>query len=217
MLGSLLEIALCTGDIRASFEFYEQLGFGNAVTGDIWTHHYGVMACEGLCLGLHEKRQPSPTIVFTRENVAALARELDALGIAVLNARLGEDVFNELSLRDPSGLVLRVLEARSFSPPSEPPGVTALGRFESLSLPLRDVEAAAAFWQVLGIATPPVAYHAPKLHDEPLLQFRQPDLAQAAARLSGLGVDCAPGFGGFAPPDHLLLTSPEGQCIALLA
>ena len=86
-----------------------------------------------------------------------------------------------------------------------------------MSLPLRDPEAAAAFWQLLGIATPPVAYHAPKLHDEPLLQFRQPDLAQAAARLSGLGVDCAPGFGGFAPPDHLLLTSPEGQCIALLA
>ncbi len=217
MLGSWLEIALSTDDIRASCDFYEQLGFGSAVTGDIWTHHYGVMACGGLCLGLHEKRQPSPTVVFTRENVAGLARELDALGIAVINARLGSEEFNELSLRDPSGLVLRVLEARSFSPPPAPPALTALGRFESLSLPLRDVAAAEAFWQRLGVATPPVAYHALKFHDEPLLQFRQPDLAQAQSVLSGLGIDCAPGLGGFAPPDHLLLTSPEGQPIALLA
>jgi catechol 2,3-dioxygenase-like lactoylglutathione lyase family enzyme len=217
MLGSLLEIALCTGDIRASCDFYEQLGFGTAVTGDIWTHHYGVMACGGLCLGLHEQRQPSPSVVFTRENVAALARELDTLGIPVLNARLGSEEFHELSLRDPSGLVLRVLEARSFSPPPAPPALTTLGRFESLSLPIRDVATAEAFWQRLGISTPPVAYHAPRLHDEPLLQFRHPDLAQAQSVLSGLGIDCAPGLGGFAPPDHLLLTSPEGQPIALLA
>jgi catechol 2,3-dioxygenase-like lactoylglutathione lyase family enzyme len=233
MLGQVLEIGLAAPDIRASCEFYERLGFGSAVTGDLWSHHYGVMTCRDLCLGLHGLRRPSPWLVFARADVAALARELDARGLQVTQARLGDDVFNELELRDPAGLVLRVLEARSFSPPAAVPPVTALGGFDSLSLPLRDFDAAAAFWQALGvevelrdepwrqlrIVTPgiSIAYHAPRLHDEPLLLFNQQDLDAAQSLLADLGVSAAPGLGGFGTPDHRLVTSPEGMLITLLA
>jgi hypothetical protein len=233
MLGSFLEVGLSTTDIRVSCEFYERLGFGTAVTGDIWTHHYGVMTCRGLCLGLHELRRPSPWLALARENVAQLARELEAQRLSPSSARLGSEVFNELELRDPAGLVLRVLEARSFSPPARVPPVTALGGFEALSLPLRDFSVAEGFWERLGYPTRahaepwatlqvedlglPLRYHAPKLHPEPLLLFSQQDLGVAREVLADLGLAAAPGLGGFGTPEHLLLESPEGLPIALLA
>jgi hypothetical protein len=233
MLGSVLEVAATAPDIRASCEFYARLGFGSAVTGDVWPHHYGVMTCRGLCLGLHGLRRPSPWLVFTRENVARLAGDLESRGFSLGAARLGSDQFNELQLRDPSGLVLQVLEARSFSPPAIVPPVTALGGFDTLSLPLRDFAAGAAFWQRLGadvssadepwkqlrIALPgfTLAFHAPGLHDEPLLVFHQQSLDVAGPLLAELGMAVAPGLGGFGTPDHLLARSPEGLALALLA
>lgn len=233
MLGSYLEVALSTADIRASCEFYERLGFGSAVTGDVWAYHYGVMTSGTLRLGLHGKRQPSPAVIFTRANVARLAAELRSLGIPLASARLDTDVFNELDLRDPSGLTLRVLEARTFSPPAAVPEATALGRFVALSLPLRDLETGERFWQQLGaVATrheepwPHLAadagelrltFHAPRLHDQPLLLFHQPQLATARRLLAESGINATEGLGGFGVPPHLLVESPEGQLIALLA
>lgn len=233
MLGSVLEVAVATPDIRASCEFYERLGFGSAVTGDIWPHHYGVMTCRGLCLGLHAIRRPSPWLVFTREDVAQLARQLDVAGFRLETAQLGGEQFHELALRDPSGLVLRVIEARSFSPPPAVPPVTALGGFQALSLPLRDFAAGAAFWQRLGLQVEAVdapwqqlrialpgftlAFHAPKLHDEPLLLFDQQDLEIAGPLLAELGAPAGPGLGGFGAPPHLITRSPEDLALALLA
>ena len=233
MLGNFLEVGLSTGDIRASCEFYERLGFGSAVTGDVWPHHYGVLTCRGLCLGLHAVRRPSPWVALARPNVARLARELQASGLHVASARLGAEEFNELELRDPAGLAIRVLEARSFSPPAAVPPVTALGGFDALSLPLRDFAAAATFWKAMGYDAEEVeapwrqlrvsgmglglAYHAPKLFPEPLLLFHQQDLAIAQELLAELGLTATGGLGGFGAPDHLLLESPEGQTIALLA
>ncbi len=49
-------------------------------------------------------------------------------------------------------MALRVLEARSFTPPADVPGRTLLGRFEALSLPSLDLEAATTFWSGLGYA-----------------------------------------------------------------
>ena len=75
----------------------------------------------------------------------AVHRELTERGVTIEAAQLGSDVFNELSLREPGGTLLRVLEARSFSPP-ELPASTRLGIFRSLSLPCRDLNRAADFW-----------------------------------------------------------------------
>jgi len=233
MLGSVLEVGVATADIGASFAFYQQLGFGSAVVGDIWAHPYGVMTCRGLCLGLHGLRRPTPWLAFAREDVAGLARALGAEGVDVATARLGSDDFHELELRDPSGLALRVLEARSFSPPHAVPALTLLGQFSQLSLPLADFEAGEAFWDRLGAVTRredlpwkqlcvdlpgfSLAFHRPSLHDEPLLVFRQPDLGTAGPALRDAGFAAAPGLGGFGTPAHLILSSPEQVPLVLLA
>lgn len=233
MLGSVLEVGVATRDIGASVAFYERLGFGNAVTGDLWTHHYGVMTCRGLCLGLHGLRRPSPWLAFAREDVAGLARDLDLAGLALVSARLGSEDFHELELRDPSGLVLRVQEARSFPPPRGVPPLTLLGRFETLSLPLADFDAGAAFWERLGavvtretlpfkrlrveLAGFALGFHRPTVHDEPMLLFEQPDLQTAAGILEDLGFGTAPGLGGYGTPEHRILASPEQVPLVLLA
>ena len=53
MLGRFLELALVTDDTGASWSGLQRLGFAAATSGDILEHSYGVVACEGLAIGLH--------------------------------------------------------------------------------------------------------------------------------------------------------------------
>lgn len=203
MLGQFLEVALVTADTGECWQQLQALGFAPASAGDIWPHAYGVVACEGLALGLHAQGEDPLGVVFVRPEVAALHRELVARDIEVEAARLGSDVFNELTLREPGGVALRVLEARSFSPPSRVPARTALGRFVGLSLPCADIEAAAEFWRSLGydtaagnaslegfaIAGMPLACHPRQAAREPMLVFESPEpQALDSAALPGLQI-----------------------------
>lgn len=186
MLGQFLEVALVTADTGGRWQQLQELGFAPAAAGDIWPHAYGVVACEGLALGLHAQGADDLSVVFVRPEVAALHRELSARDIDIETARLGSDVFNELTLREPGGLALRVIEARSFSPPSRLPARTGLGRFVGLSLPCRDPAAAEDFWRSLGygiaasetslegfaVAGTPLACHPRQAMREPVLVFR---------------------------------------------
>src|SRR5262249_28216067 len=141
--------------------------------------------CEGLAIGLHAAGDEPLSVTFVRPDVAALHRELAAKPLEVERARLGSDVFNELTLREPGGIALRVLEARSFSPPLDTPKRTALGRFVSISLPCRQMDAAEEFWRSLGhdcvpmempwagrtIEGAPLALHPHQILAEPMLVF----------------------------------------------
>jgi hypothetical protein len=231
MPGRALEIALAAGDIGRSFEFWTRLGFGSALTADTWTHPYGVMTAPGLCVGLHGTSLNSPLLTVTRQDVAGLVPLLEERGVEVEDLRLGADVFNELQFADPAGLRVRVLEARTFSPPAN--GRTPLlGRFDALSWPAADTEAITGFWQRLHVecsATPEdwaalradigghgVAWHSPGISIEPLLVFRHPQLADLRQQLIDLGLPPQPRGPAFARP-CLQLTSPEGQKLAILA
>jgi hypothetical protein len=150
MLGSFLELSVATPQIRESFAFYQRLGFESAIVNDIWSHPYGVLVSDALALGLHAQLTSSPALTFVKADVARLARELDARGIELTSARLGADSFNEIGFADAAGVAVRVLEARTFSPPSsEARGAGPLGRFDLLSMPARDPEAALEFWRAL--------------------------------------------------------------------
>ena len=167
MPGPFLELALSTDDVLSACAGYEQLGFVAAQTGDVWSHHYGVMACQGLCIALHGVPAAPPTLVFTRENVAALARELAARGLQPVQMRLGSDVFNELSLHDPAG--------------------TRLGRFAALSLPCDDVALSRDYWQQLGfVADTDAAGDLPVLRGSGLVLMLHPR-AQAGGPLLRFG------------------------------
>jgi hypothetical protein len=233
MPGRALEIALAAGDIGRSFEFWTHLGFGSALTADTWAHPYGVMSAPGLCVGLHGAPLDSPLLTLTRPDIAGLVPLLEERSVEVENLRLGAEVFNELQFADPAGLRVRVLEARTFSPPAKA-STPLLGRFDALSWPAADTDAVAGFWERLHVdCTPPdladdwaalradigghsVAWHSPRISPEPLLVFRNPQLAALRERLTELGLPPQTRASGFARP-CVQLTSPEGQKLAILA
>lgn len=237
MLGRFLELALVTDDTSMSWQDWQSLGFAAASTGDIWPHSYGVVTCEGLAIGLHGAGEESPSLVFVRPEVAALHRQLQGLGIEVEHARLGSDVFNELMLREPGGTAVRVLESRSFSPPLENPAHTALGRFATLTLPARDIDAAREFWEGLGfackpstlpawpeesfvLAGTPVSIHPRRLLPEPALLFRQSSGHSAAApaqsSLDQAGITVEKPRAGL-PDGARLLRTREALALLLIA
>ena len=125
------------------------------------------------------------------------------------------------------------MEARSFSPPPEVPSVTRLGRFVTLSLPLGNFDAGTRFWGLLGADTEIVeqpwrqlrvlrhdftlCFHSPALLESPLLLFHTSALREIRDGLAARGIAAGPGLGGFATPEHLLATSPEGLALVTLA
>jgi hypothetical protein len=229
MLGRFLELALVTADPGAGWSQLQQLGFTDASSGDIWTHPYGVVACAGLAIGMHARGDEPLSLVFVRPNVATLDRELSARFMEVESIRLGSDVFNELGLREPGGVLLRVIEARTFSPPPELPSRTALGRFLSISLPCADLAEAQGFWERLdmevretgapweGISVKglPIAYHDSSSFREPALIF-DGRTALDDADLRAAGVAIAHRLPALRAHKHRVLRSVEGLAIILL-
>ena len=233
--GRFHELSLATGDIRASVEFYERLGFSQTATSDIYPHPYGVLTDGRIHLGLHQRRAASPTLTFVRPGVADCLGEFAALGIELTLRRLGEDVFNEIGFEGPHGECVRVIEARTYSPAERGPGeVSRCGDFAEVSLPSADFAAARAFWEPLGfvatdeVDTPYVrlpltsdhldlAFHRPRTCDAPLLVFRAPDMARRIEELRTRGVAEETLPRGMPRDGNALLTSPEGTRLLLVA
>jgi hypothetical protein len=230
MLGRFLEIALVTDRPLSAWESFQQLGFAAAETGDIWSHDYGVVCSAGLSLAWHAAGDEPLSLRTVRPNVIALERELEVLGVAVESAQLGPDVFNQLTLREPSGMALKVLEARSFTIPADLPVRTLLGRFEALSLPL-DLETATAFWSSLGYAARettmpwagieidglPLAYHTPRECPRPLLVFQRDGQGLELEPLLACGLERGGNLPSLSGADHQLLRSPGEIGLLLLA
>jgi hypothetical protein len=229
MLGRFLELALVTEDPGAGWNELRQLGFADAPSGDIWTHAYGVAACEGLAIGLHARGDEPLSLVFVRPQVAELERDLSARFIEVESVRLGSDVFNELGFRDPGGTLLRVIEARTFSPPSELPEQTALGRFRWISLPCANLADAQGFWERLdmdilqrdvpwpGIAVEglPISYHESSSFSQPALVFDgRAALDDQALRAAGAAISRP--LPALRAHGHRVLRSVEGMTMILL-
>lgn len=228
MLGRFLELALVVEDPGASWQRYQELGFASAETGDVWKHAYGVVACRGVALGLHALGEEPNSIVFVRPDVATLHRDLVEREVPVEQARLGSEVFNELSLREPGGCRLRVLEARSFSPPPGLPQSTRFGSFRSLSLPCRDLSGAADFWRRTGftveesdepweglrIPGTPLSYHLRRALPEPALLFQSAGMHADALEDQGLQRESA--LAALDGLRHDFLRTDEGLAVILL-
>lgn len=227
--GRFLELALVSADPVGAWQQYQKLGFEPATTGDIWTHPYGVVACHGFAIGFHGAGEEPLSLVFVRQDVAGLHRELAALGVPVEHARLGSDAFNELTLREPGGVPLRVLEARTYSPPAVVPDITTLGLLDALSLPCRDLDEAAAFWRMLGFecldgAPPfdglrlqgaPLACHPRRACAEPLLLFHRAD-ADVDAAVATAGLARARALPALAGTSHQLLRAADEPALLVI-
>jgi hypothetical protein len=229
MLGRFLEVALVADDTGTSWSGLQQLGFAGATSGDILKHAYGVAACEGIAIGLHATGDEPFSLTFVHPDVAALDRELIARFIDVESTRLGSDVFNELALREPGGLLLRVIAARTFSPPPELPERTALGRFLTVSLPCPDLAEAQGFWERLDLHVQsrndpwdsitvgdlPIAYHDSGSFREPALLF-DGEAAWNNDALRAAGLTIARPLPALRSREHRVLRSAEGLAMILL-
>ena len=233
--GRFHELSLATGDIRASVEFYERLGFSQATTADTYSHPYGVLTDGRIYLGLHQRRAASPALTFVRPGIAGCLEEFASLGIELTLCRVGEEVFNEIGFEGPHGESVRVVEARTYSPAGRRPGeVSRCGDFAEVSLPAADFAAAQAFWEPLGFVataeaeTPYVhlpltsdhldlAFHRPRTFDGPLIVFRAADMAERIVGLRGLGVAEEPLPRGIPRDANALLVSPEDTRLLLLS
>jgi catechol 2,3-dioxygenase-like lactoylglutathione lyase family enzyme len=236
VIGHFHEISLETSDIRASVEFYEQLGFCQATTTDTWTHPYGVLTDGRLFLGLHQRRFTSPRLTFVHPGVASLVPTLETRGIALTQCRVEPEVFNEIGFRDPFGQPIAVLEARTYSPvaASRPLKMSLCGYFDELSMPVVNFEEAKEFWEPLGfVATDEVddpylrlpltsdflniAFHRPRTLDRPMLVFSDPNMGERIARLRDLGVSFTDELPrGLSATDNALIEAPEGTTLLLL-
>ena len=233
MLGRFLEVSVATTDARASLEFYESLGFSQALVGDVRDHAYAVVSDGRLCLGLHERDMPSPTLTWVRSDLARHAAELQALGIELLRRQLDEESFHELEFQDPAGQTVALIEARTFSPPAgEALRASQLGYFEEIGIPTPDRERSSAFWESLGLVTfdpeerplPKVVAAASGLNiglydpelSRPVLTFSHPEVGQQISGLRERGhrfLDRLPP--GLDPRTNAILVAPEGTWLLL--
>ena len=235
MLGRFLEISIHTPDIQASLEFYEALGFQQASVSETWPYPYAVVTDGRLFLGLHGGFIRSPALTFV---LPQLARGLDRLrerGLAFDQERLGNDVFNQASMTDPSGHCINLLEARTFSPPSQSDGSqTSCGYFVEYGIPVRDVGTSRSFWEPLGFVAmeeeadpfPRTAVTSDHLNlglyrtrtlRQPVLTFEDPEMRERLTRLKERGFHLSDEM-----PDSLdestnaILEAPEGTRLLLL-
>jgi catechol 2,3-dioxygenase-like lactoylglutathione lyase family enzyme len=151
VLGRFLEFSVATPDIRDSLDFYTKLGFTQAETGDAWPHPYAVVTDGRICLGLHQYTSPAPSMTFVKPGLLKHLDALEDLGVQFEFRHLGNDVFNEVGWFDPSGHLISLIEARTFSPSKRPALDTSLcGYFLEIALPTPVPTAAKAYWERLG-------------------------------------------------------------------
>jgi hypothetical protein len=236
-LGRFLEISIATRVIGESLEFYESLGFVQAAVGEIWSHPYAVVTDGHLVLGLHGRELPSsPSLTFVLPELRLGVGRLKERGVTFEEEQFGDDVFNQAQLRDPGGLHVTLLEARTFSPPQlDAPIESACGYFSELGIPSRAADAARVFWESVGFvaldeeAQPfprtalvsdglDLALYRTRALRHCVLTFEDSAMAQRLARLRERGIRVSDEM-----PDTLddagngVLIAPEGTRLLLLS
>jgi catechol 2,3-dioxygenase-like lactoylglutathione lyase family enzyme len=236
VLGRFLEYSIATSDIRASIEFYAKLGFSQAVVGEAWPHPYAVVTDGRIHVGLHQDLARTPSITFVKPDLLKHLAALEGVGISTEFCRLDNDVFNELGWLDPSGHLVRLVEARTFSPTKRAGMQTSsCGYFLEIALPAPSIDTSKNFWEKLGFvgmdepkaALPHVSctsdsidigLYEPAHLRAPTLVFDAGDVAAALGKLAAAGIEPS---GQLPLPlrqrPAALLTVPEGTAILLVS
>lgn len=230
MIGRFIELGLSTENILDSIGFYEDLGFQQLNVGDIWQHPYIVVGDGSIDVGLHAAELPAPMLTFVLPDLADYVNELRSRGAQFEVAKLSDDQFNELVFTDPDGHHIRLLEARTFSPSNfDSDALSLCGHFTEITMPVRDLEVASAFWQRLGCeelstSSDPHPHtslrgggmvfglHQSRDFDQLSLSFEGPNLAKRLVQLDRKGI--TPDTRR-SPPGVHLLRSPEDLPILL--
>lgn len=234
MIGRFLEFSVHAPNVLASLEFYEQLGFSQATTGEAWPYPYAVVTDGRLGIGLHQRElQQSPLLSFVLPDLYEHLDAIESLGIEILNRRLGSDVFNEATFETSGGQLVRLLEARTYSPVDRAAGETSrLGWFEEFVIPVADVKAAEQFWERLGFIPAEqseepfphvgltsdsldVALVAAGTLSRPALMFTDSAMSARIRALADKGAEFSRLPGKLDPTLHALIVAPEGTQLLL--
>jgi catechol 2,3-dioxygenase-like lactoylglutathione lyase family enzyme len=151
VLGRFLELSLATPDIRASLDFYTRLGFSQAEVGEAWPHPYAVVTDGRIHLGLHQQAMPASSLTFVKPELLKHLAHFESLGLDFEFRHLGNDVFNEVGWLDPSGQLIRLVEARTYSPIKRGGTETSrCGYFTEIAVPATSLQASKAYWEQFG-------------------------------------------------------------------
>jgi catechol 2,3-dioxygenase-like lactoylglutathione lyase family enzyme len=235
MIGRFHEVSVHAADPIASLAFYERLGFVQVTTGEAFPYPYAAVGDGRLTIGLHGRELPqSPLLAFVLPDLRDELEAIERRGVAILERRVGDDVFNEARI-DVAGQSLRLLEARTHSPPPFGPAETSrLGWFEEVALPSGDRQEAWKAWERVGFVQaeegdepyPHVGLTSDSLNvalvDRSILRnaalvFTDADMPARIARLAADGFE----FARQAPAAldasrHALLGAPEGTQLLLV-
>ncbi len=145
-------------------------------------------------------------MTFVKPDLLKHLEALEALGLEFEFRRLGNDVFNEIGWLDPSGQLIRLIEARTFSPSKRAGTDTSrCGYFLEIALPAPSLDVSKAYWEQLGFVgmdemddrLPHVSctsdYIDLGLYDpshllRPTLRFEADDVGGTLARLAEIGI-----------------------------
>jgi catechol 2,3-dioxygenase-like lactoylglutathione lyase family enzyme len=234
MIGRFHEVSVHAPDPVASLAFYERLGFAQVTTGDAFPYPYAAVGDGRLAIGLHGHELPqSPLLAFVLPGLRDRLEALERGGIGVADRRLGDDVFNEARI-EVAGQAVRLLEARTHSPPPFGPAETSrLGWFEEVALPVADVKRAEADWGRLGFVPaeegeepyPHIGLTSDSLNvalvragflRQPALVFTDPAIPERIAKLGAAGFEFERRLPAQLDPSrHALLVAPEGTQLLL--
>jgi catechol 2,3-dioxygenase-like lactoylglutathione lyase family enzyme len=231
-----LEFSIPAPDIRASLDFYCKLGFSEAEVGEAWPYPYAVLTDGRICLGLHQQSAFAPSTTFVMPD---LLHHLDSFAQLVQRfefRRLGNDVFNEIGWLDPSGHLIRLVEARTFSPSKRKAVDESLcGYFREIGLPAPSQATAKAHWEQFGFVgidepdamlphvsctsdTIDIGLYEPAHLPGPTLIFEVDDFNETLARLDANGVKPDGRLPGpLRRMPAALLTAPDGTSILIAA
>lgn len=236
LIGRFLEISLFAPDIQESLAFYESLGFQQARVGEVWPYAYAVLTDGRLFIGLHAQRIQLPTLTFVLPDLRRSIHELESVGVEFEAVDLSDDSFNQAAFKDPTGQLVNLLEARTFSPPQleQPHFESTCGYFLEYGIPARDADAARAFWEPLGFvglaeSVLPfakleltsdhldLAFYRSRAFRQPVIAFEDDHMRERLARLRERGLKLSDEM-----PDSLdeaqnaVVIAPEGTRLLLL-
>jgi catechol 2,3-dioxygenase-like lactoylglutathione lyase family enzyme len=235
VIGRIHEVSVHAPDPIASLAFYERLGFAQVTTGEAFPYPYAAVGDGRLTIGLHRHElQQSPLLAFVLPDLRHEIEAIERRGIEILERRLGDDVFNEARF-EVAGQSLRLLEARTHSPPPFGPGETSsLGWFEEVAVPVADRAQAVRDWERLGFVPaeegdepyPHVGLTSDSLNvaliersllRTPALVFTDADMPARIAKLAEAGFEFARRMpASLDDSRHALLVAPEGTQLLLV-
>ena len=228
MLGRFLELSVCAPRILDSWHFWQRLGFTPATVGEAWPQGYAVLTDGRISVGLHASVDvPHPALTWVRPELARQIASFEAAGIDFERRVLGDDEFHEATFTDPDRQLVRLVEARTFSPPARAPA-SRLGWFEEYAMPVDDLARTQEFWERQGFVTaaegerpwPHLALTSDTLDlglyrtrelVAPTLRFVTDDVQELREELAGAGIEPESRLPRSLDPKlHLLVVTPDG-------